>query len=308
MKYNIINFLQGLFIILFTPLFVGIIKKIKANLRGYKGPSIFQIYYDYIRLFQKSNIRSENSSFITEIGPILSLAASITVAFMIPVFYSNDNTLGNLFIIVFIIGIIKFFNTLIGLDCCSTFGGMGSSRELFLSMLVEPVMFFIILFVYFETKTFNIFNIASINAGSNPYNIGHILAAVAFFIVLLTENARVPIDNPETHLELTMIHEAMILDLSGKDLAFIELASQIKLVAFITIFINIFMPVGLGTSLSALVILKAILFYIVKVILVLLIISIVEIIMAKSRLFRVPELLATAFSIVVAAFSLNYFI
>lgn len=303
------NFLQGLFIILLTPLFVGIIKKIKANLRGYKGSSIFQIYYDYKKLFRKSNIRSKNSSFITEIGPILSLAASITVAFMIPVFYSNHNTiLGNIFIIIFVIGIIKFLNTLLGLDCGSTFGGMGSSRELFLSMLVEPVMFVVILFVYFETKSFNIFNIALGNSLSNPCNIGHILAAISFFIVILTENARLPIDNPETHLELTMIHEAMILDLSGKDLAFIELASQIKLIAFITIFINIFMPLGLTTSLSVLLILKAIGFYIIKVILVLLVISIVEIIMAKSRLFRAPELLAAAFSIVIAAFSLNYFI
>lgn len=303
------NFLQGLFIILLTPLFVGIIKKIKANLRGYKGSSIFQIYYDYRKLFNKSNIRSKDSSFITEIGPILSLAASITVAFMIPVFYSNRNTiLGNLFIIIFVIGIIKFFNTLLGLDCGSIFGGMGTSRELFLSMLVEPIMFVIILFVYFETKSFNVFNIALENSLSNPCNIGHILAAISFFIVLLTENARLPIDNPETHLELTMIHEAMILDLSGKDLLFIELASQIKLIAFITIFINIFMPLGLTTSLSVLLILKAIGFYIIKVIVVLLMISIVEIIMAKSRLFRVPELLAAAFSIVIAAFSLNYFI
>jgi formate hydrogenlyase subunit 4 len=309
LKYIAIDFIQSMILIIITPLFIGILKKLKAILRGYKGCSIFQVYYDYQKLFSKGRIRSSNSSFITEIGPLLSLAAAITAAFIIPVFFSNGQTsLGSLFLVIFTISIVKFLNTLIGLDCASTFGGMGSSRELFLSMIAEPAMFVTIMFLYFENKSFNIFSISFNNSGNVSYGIGHILAALSFFILMLTENARLPIDNPETHLELTMIHEAMILDLSGTDLAFVEMASQIKFMIFLTIFINLFMPLGIATTLGMMPILKAIVVYFMKILVVLFVISIIETSMAKSRLFRVPELLSAALSIAIAAISLNYFL
>ena len=309
MKYIAINFLQSMILIIATPLFMGILKKFKAILRGYKGSSIFQVYYDYQKLFSKGRIRSSHSSFITQIGPILSLGASITVVFMIPTFFSSGETyLGSLFLIIFMMSVIKFLNTLIGLDCASTFGGMGTSRELFLSMLAEPVMFLTIMFLYFENKSFNIFTISFNNSTEAFYGIGHILAAISFFILLLTENARLPIDNPETHLELTMIHEAMILDLSGTDLAFVEMASQIKLMIFLTIFINLFMPFGAATTLGVVTILKAAAVFFIKILVILFGISIIEISMTKSRLFRVPELLSAALSIAIAAISLNYFL
>lgn len=309
LKYIAIDFLQSMILIIATPLFIGILKKFKAILRGYKGCSIFQVYYDYQKMFSKGRIRSSHSSFITEIGPIVSLAASITAAFMIPVFFSSGQTsLGSIFLVIFTISIVKFLNTLIGLDCASTFGGMGSSRELFLSMLAEPTMFVIIMFLYFENKSFNIFSIASMSSGTVSYGIGHVLAALSFFILMLTENARLPIDNPETHLELTMIHEAMILDLSGTDLAFVELASQIKFMIFLAIFINIFMPLGIATTLGIGALLKAIVFYLIKILAILFLISIIESSMAKSKLFRVPELLSAALSIAIAAISLNYFL
>ncbi|AKN30537.1 hydrogenase [Clostridium carboxidivorans P7] len=309
MKYIAINFLQSMLLIIVTPLFMGILKKFKAILRGYKGSSIFQVYYDYQKLFSKGRIRSSQSGFITQIGPILSLAAAITAVFMIPTFFSSGETyLGSLFLIIFMMSIVKFLNTLIGLDCASTFGGMGTSRELFLSMLAEPVMFLTIMFLYFENKSFNIFTICFNNSAGAFYGIGHILAAISFFILLLTENARLPIDNPETHLELTMIHEAMILDLSGTDLAFVEMASQIKLMIFLTIFINLFMPFGAATTLGAVIILKAAVVFFVKILVILFGISIIEISMTKSRLFRVPELLSAALAIAIAAISLNYFL
>lgn len=296
-------------LIIVTPLFMGILKKFKAILRGYKGSSIFQVYYDYQKLFSKGRIRSSQSSFITQIGPILSLAAAITVVFMIPTFFSSGETyLGSLFLIIFMMSVIKFLNTLIGLDCASTFGGMGTSRELFLSMLAEPVMFLTIMFLYFENKSFNIFTISFNNSSGVFYGIGHSLAAISFFILLLTENARLPIDNPETHLELTMIHEAMILDLSGTDLAFVEMASQIKLMIFLTIFINLFMPFGAATTLGVVTILKASIVFFIKILVILFGISIIEISMTKSRLFRVPELLSAALAIAIAAISLNYFL
>lgn len=305
----IINFIQGLLLILLTPLFSGIIKKFKANIRGYKGPSIFQVYYDLKKLIGKGSVISSTSSFVTLIGPILSLATAITAALIIPIFYADDSGIvGNFFIAIFLLAIIKLFNTLIGLDCASTFGGMGSSRELFISMFAEPIIFILIAFLYFETKSFNLHNIAIRNAFTLNYGVAHIIAAAAFFVVILAENTRMPIDNPETHLELTMVHEAMILDLSGRELAFVELSSSIKLMVFLTIFINGFMPFGIATTCALVPLIKAIVLYLIKLIICLLVISLVETTIAKFRLFRIPELLAMAFSISVIAVVISNFV
>lgn len=308
MEQNIIYLIQSILLIALTPLFMGIIKNIKAFIRGYQGVSIFQIYYDCSKLIKKGRVISVNSSFITIIGPVISFAAALTAAFVVPVFYTSyHNYLGNIFIIVFLLGIVKFLNSLIGLDCASTFGGMGSSRELFISMLAEPVMFIIIAFLYLETTKFNVFDIVYANTKVSTYGVGHIIAATAFFILVLAENARMPVDNPETHLELTMVHEAMILDLSGRDLAFVELASGIKLMVFLTIFINCFIPYGMATSLSFALILKSVVFYLIKLLGCFIVISIIETTNAKFRLFRLPEILAAAFSIGIVAISINYF-
>lgn len=305
----LVKIVQSIMIIVLAPLFLGVLNKFKAYLRGFKGPGLLQVYYNYLKLFNKNTIRSDYSSFITEVGPIIALSASVVVAFMIPVIYANvQAVLGNMFIIIFMLGCVKFFTTLIGLEASSTFGGMGSSRELFLSMLSEPVIFTIILYLFFEYNSFNIFAIATVNAVNNPFYIGNILTAIAFIIVILVENARLPIDNPETHLELTMIHEAMILDLSGKDLLFIELASNIKLVVLITIFINLFIPYGLSTMISPVLIFASLLLFLIKFAIVLFIIAVIEISMAKSRLFRAPDMIAAAFSFVIAAISINNFL
>ena len=309
MSYNIVYFIQSLILLFLTPLFVGLLKKFKAYVRGYQGPSIFQLYFDVIKLFKKDQVISNSSSFITKIGPLVSFAAAVTVAFCIPVFYAAPhNSFGNIFIIIFVIAIIKFFNSLIGLDGASTFGGMGSSRELFISMLTEPIMFILITFLYLETKTFNLFDISFINSHTAQNTVTHIIAAFAFFILILAENARIPVDNPETHLELTMVHEAMILDLSGKSLAYAELASSIKLIVFLTIFINAFMPAGMAATTAIPSLLVSFLLYSGKLILSLAVISIIETTMSKFRLFRAPELLASAYSIGIVAIIIKYYV
>jgi formate hydrogenlyase subunit 4 len=308
MKSYIIYFLQSTFLIMITPLFMGIMKRFKANIRGYKGPSVFQTYYDLSRLFGKGRVISKSSSFVTQVGPVISLAAAITAAYIMPVFYADSRSyLGNIFIIVFLLSIAKLINSLLGLDCASTFGGMGSSRELFISMFAEPIMFILITLLYFEAKTFNINEIVFVNSNLTKYSVGHIIAAVAFFILVLIENARMPVDNPETHLELTMIHEAMILDISGKDLAMLELSAAIKLIIFLSLFINGFIPFGVATTITAAALIKALIIYLLKIIVCLFIISLIETTMAKFRLFRVPELTAVAFSISILAITINYF-
>lgn len=305
----IIYFAQSMMLLLLTPLFIGILKRLKAAIRGYTGASIFQPYYNIAKLFSKGKVISKNSSLITQIGPFASLVASVVAVFMVPVFYTGTNNyLGNIFIVVFILAIIKLFNALLGLDCASTFGGMGSSRELFLSMFAEPIVFIIITFLYMETRQLNIYEIVAANSEAFRFSVGHILTAIAFFGVLLVENARMPVDNPETHLELTMVHEAMVLDLSGPDLACIELSSYVKLMVFMTMLANCFFPYGIGTTITIVSLIIGIAAYIAKILLCIAVIAILETAMAKFRLFRLPEIIAAALSLGIVAIAINYFV
>lgn len=309
MTYSYMYFIQSTLLVLLTPLFIGILKKFKAYLRGYEGVHLLQVYFDLAKLFKKGRVISKTSSFITTIGPTATFAAAVTVAYLVPVFYTEQNSyFGHIFMVFFLISVIKFLNSLLGLDCASGFGDLGASREMFISMLAEPIIFLVITFLYFETNDFNFFDIAFTNVTMHQYSAPHIMVAVAFLIAILAENARVPIDNPETHLELTMIHEAMILDLSGSDLALAELAGSIKFMVFLTLFVNGFISIGIATSLSLLAIISAMLIYFVKIVITLFVIALLETSMAKFRLFRAPELLASAFSIALVAITINYFI
>lgn len=303
----ILIILRSLFLILITPLFIGILKRLKAFIRGYQGAPITQPYYDIKRLFNKGMVVSNSSSFITMYGPSICLAFAIMISFLVPVFYTtNIIGFGNVFLLVFMISVIKIITTLIGLDCASTFGGMGSSRESFISLFAEPVMLLILSIIYFESNNFNTFKISFQINDISP-SVAHFLALSAFFLLLLAENARMPVDNPETHLELTMVHEAMILDISGRNLAFIELSSSIKFIVFVTLLINLFLPFGIATTISISSIITSIAIYLVKVFVVLFVVAIIETTIAKFRLFKVPELLAAAFSLAIVSIAMLYF-
>ena len=307
MKYNLFYFFQSALIVCLSPLFIGILKKMKSTLRGYKGSSILQPYYDLSKLLKKGMVISNRSSFITTIGPLVILAAAVTTTFFIPVFYTSmENTIGNLFILMFAFGIVKIFTVLIGLDSASTFGGMGSSRESFISMMAEPLIFFLIIFLYIETKDFNVFHISFINSKIVHFDTAHLIAMVTFSIGILAENARIPFDNPETHLELTMMHEAMILDLSGSDLAYVELSSYIKLIVYLIILINCFVPIGIATTFTATALLIGFITFIFKLLFCLLGIAIIETTLAKSRLFRGAELFPAMISLGIVAITLIY--
>ncbi|MBU3200015.1 NADH-quinone oxidoreductase subunit H [Clostridium estertheticum] len=307
MKYNLIYFIQSLLIIVLSPLFIGILKKMKATLRGSIGSSVIQPYYDLSKLLKKGRIISNRSSFITTIGPIVILAATITTAFFVPVFYTSmEQSIGNLFILMFSFGIVKMFTVLIGLDSSSTFGGMGSSRESFISMMAEPLILFLMIFLYIETNDFNIFHISFINSKIVHYDTAHLITMVTFIVAILAENARIPFDNPETHLELTMMHEAMILDLSGSDLAYVELSSHIKLIVYLIVLINCFVPIGIATSLTVSAILIGLVTFIFKLLICLLGIAIIETTFAKSRLFRGAELFPAMISLGIVAITLIY--
>lgn len=298
--------LQGVLLIMLTPLFKGFTKVIKAWLRGYQGPSIFQTYYDWLKLIQKGRVLSSYSTAITRIAPSVALGAVMVSFFLVPVFYTQlGNEMGNLWIVVFLLVLVKVCNVLIGLDAGSSFGGMGTSRELFVGLFAEPVLVLILCFLYIENQSFNGFELAYKGAQQMTLAPGHVLAALAFLILILAENARMPVDNPETHLELTMIHEAMLLDLSGPELAYAEMAATGKLLIYMTLFINIFYPTGIATMANLPSITIGIIGFCLKMMMMIVLLSINEVTYAKFRLLRVPELLGLAFALALTALAVS---
>lgn len=287
--------LQTILLILLAPLFVGILRKWKAVLRGKKGNPITQMYYDLWKLMRKDRIISEHASFITALTPLISLSAVTVAALFVPVFYAADGLgfTGDFILVIYLIAIIKFFNSHSGLDASSTFGGMGGSREMFISTLAEPSIFLIFVYIFLRT--------GELTVSSAVTRITHMVltpaglaAAFGFFVVLLMENARIPVDNPETHLELTMVHEGMLLEYSGRDLALIELASAAKLILFCTLFVNLFLPGGVALTAGPGVLLLAFGMYLVKILIVLFGIALVEVLSAKYRVFRMTDVGAMA--------------
>jgi len=288
--------LNIILVIALAPLYISVIKKVKAYYQGRKGPRLFQTYYNLFKLFSKERVYSTNSSFIMRVSPYVNIICSILAILFIPLLFIPNNTLGfeNIILFLYILAIGKFFISLSGLDAASTFGGMGSSREMSISSIVEPVVIMIFAAFVFVFKSFNFFDIFR----QTSLNLDHIslwLLLIPLVIVLLTEVARIPIDNPETHLELTMIHEAMILEQSGSDLALIEMSSAIKQLLWIGIIINIFIPFGFDLLLSISGLFIGFVSFFIKSILIAIGIGVIESYLTKYRLFRLPNLFAIAF-------------
>ncbi len=293
--------LNTLFIILISPFFIGAIKKIKALCQRRKGPPILQQYYNLLKLFKKETVVSSNSSWIMLAAPYINIAAIIIASLFVPVLFSYDNSLfGNILLFLYLLALGKFFMALSGLDAGSTFGGMGSSREMSLSAILEPITFLILLAFAFVFKTTNFFEIFTATSTTDILltNPALILLAASLFVVLIAETARVPVDNPETHLELTMIHEAMILEQSGKNLALMETSHAIKQTLLMAIFINIFLPfgyIGNAGTITFVSVIISMLAFILKGILLAAAIGLFESSTAKLRLFKVPELFMISF-------------
>lgn len=298
----LMTFVQTLLMVALTPLFIGILRKLKAVFRGKRGNPITQMYYDLWKLLMRDRIISKHASFVTTLTPLVSLASILVASWFVPVFYAGEGLgfVGDFILVMYLIAIIKFFNAHSGLDASSTFGGMGGSREMYISMLAEPSMFLIFVYVFLRSGELNL-NLAVAQFNDLLLTPAAVAATVGFFIVLLMENARVPVDNPETHLELTMVHEGMILEYSGRDLAMIELASAVKLIVFCTLFANLFLPGGVAVSLGLVPLLLGFGIYLVKILAILVGIALVEVISAKYRVFRMTDVGAMAVTSMVLA-------
>ncbi len=285
--------LSILLLVIVAPLLLSYIKAIKMIML-YKRPiSILQGYRNFAKLIQKETIISKESSAITLYAPFLILSPLLVVMFFLPPLVKGSYYVSfvDAFTITGLISLSTFFLMLLGLDSASSFGGIGSSREAFISALVEPAMVLTIFSVSLMAGNLGVGQ-AGVNLAQNfpkEHMASFLFAGISFFILLLAENGRIPIDNPETHLELTMVHEAMILDLTGVYLAIIETASSIKFVIFTSLFASLFIPFGLEFSAPI-----AMLIFFIKLFFIATIVAFLEVNTAKLRLFKIPNLLGIA--------------
>jgi len=288
-------------IILFvSPAIIGIIRKIKAFMQNRRGADIWQPYRNLFKQFRKETVISSAASWITPTMPYILFSTTVAATMLVPTFMIiiPFSGLSDVLVIIYLLALGSFFLALAGLDQGSAFGGMGSSRHMTVASLAEPAMILSIFAIGMNSASANISQIVSHGSfGEFFLNPLYIFSFLALFIVMLAETSRIPVDNPATHLELTMIHEAMILDYSGRYLAFIEWASAIKLMLFLTLLGNIFFPIGIITSFTVLGAIAGIIIYIIKLLIFAAVIAVIESSMAKFRLFRVPDLLWIAFTL-----------
>ena len=283
-----------------APFIVGLIRKVKARLQLRRGASVFQPYSDLAKLFRKQPVVSTTTSWIFTATPYIVFASTLAAGLLVPVFTSKIplNFAGNIIALVYLLALGTFFLILAGLDAGSAFGGMGSSREAIVASLTEPAMIMSIFAIALTAGSTNISTIVHKTAlleGIVTDPSPHLMALAALFIVAMAETGRVPVDNPATHLELTMIHEAMVLEYSGRYLALVEWAAGLKLLVFLTLIVNVFAPWGIATSLTWPAIALALIAYLAKISVVAMLIGVIESMFAKLRLFRVTDFLGVAF-------------
>ncbi|MBI3724620.1 NADH-quinone oxidoreductase subunit H [bacterium] len=304
--------LQGIVLVALAPLLNGLIRKVKARLQRRIGPPLLQHYRDVAKLFRKESIRPSPASWIFDAAPIVSFATASVAAALTPAICALPATgQGDVVTVIYLLALGRFFVILAGLDAASSFGGLGSSRDAAVSVFAEPVAMLSLAVVAAALRTttdVSGISLASTDAAvASGTSLGllapwRLLAALAFFIVVLAECARVPFDNPATHLELTMVHEAMLLEYSGPSLALVTLASLAKQLVLLSIVASGFFPVGVATSLQPAALLVAGAVFVAKLAGLAVLIAIVESAIAKVRFLRVPDYLGVAFGIALLAY------
>jgi len=293
-----VQFVQMALVLLLAPLLTGFVRKVKARLLRRKGPPVIQPYRDLIRLMRKEAVLAVNASWLFRAVPYLVFAATWVAAALVPTFATGllFSWSADLIAIIALLGSARFFLALAGMDVGTSFGGIGSSREAMIASLAEPAMIMIIFTLALIAGSTQLSTIAEFMLslqGGLRVSLG--LALIALIMVAIAENARIPIDNPATHLELTMVHEAMVLEYSGRHLAVIELAASLKLLLYVSLIGCVFAPWGLapveGTwdayAIGAFA-------YLLKLLAGGLALAIFETSIAKMRVFRVPAFLGAA--------------
>jgi formate hydrogenlyase subunit 4 len=291
--------LQTLLLLALAPLVTGCIKNWKAKLQNRRGPRIWQPYLDLVKFLRKDMVISEHASWVFRFMPYLLFLSTLLAGLMVPLISASAplSLFGGVLALVGLLALGRFFLALGGLDPASAFGGMGSSREMTIAAIAEPALMLAVFTVAIGAGSTNLSQM--LHAAQGPtftlLNPAHVLAFAALFIVLLAETGRIPVDNPATHLELTMIHEAMLLEYSGRYLALIEWSASIKQLVLMALLVNIFFPIGMATEISIPTISLSAVWFLAKLLALAGAVVLVETTNAKLRLFRVPDLLSAAF-------------
>src|SRR5712691_108551 len=299
MNYFVAIIAQSALLLLLSPLLSGLIKNWKAKLQNRRGPRVWQPYFDLAKFLRKDMVISEHASWVFSMTPYVLFLTALSAGLMVPLVTAHApmSLFGGALALVGLLALGRFFLALGGLDPASTFGGMGSSREMTIAAIAEPALMLAIFTVAITAESTDLSRIVAAMHGSawKLLNPAHVLAFVALFIVLLAETGRVPVDNPATHLELTMIHEAMLLEYSGRYLALMEWGASIKQLVLLTILANVFWPVGLPTDAAPSSLAMGLALLLLKILILSGVVVLVETTNAKLRLFRVPDLLSAAF-------------
>jgi formate hydrogenlyase subunit 4 len=293
-----VQFLQMMLVLALAPLLTGYVRKVKAHLVRRQGPPLLQPYRDLARLLRKEVVLAESASWLFRVAPYLVFAATWVAASLVPTFATGllFNYAADMIAIVALLGSARFMLALAGLDVGTSFGGIGSSREMMIASLAEPAMLMVVFTLSLLAGSTQLSYIAASMQGPEVgLRVSLALALVALIMVAIAENARIPIDNPATHLELTMVHEAMILEYSGRHLAVIELASYVKLVLYVSVIGCVFFPWGLAQSgQGAAAYLGGIAVYVLKLTAAGFALAVFETAIAKMRVFRYTDFLGAA--------------
>lgn len=301
---------QMLLVLLLAPLLTGFVRKVKARLLSRKGPPLLQPYRDLLRLMRKDVVLADNASWLFRVIPYLVFAATWVAASLVPTFRSGFmfSWTADLIAIIAVLGSARFFLALAGMDAGTSFGGIGSSREVMISSLAEPAMLMIVFVIALIAGSTQLSTMAAfMNSAEVGLRVSLGLALIALTIVAIAENARIPVDNPATHLELTMVHEAMVLEYSGRHLALIELAAALKLLLYVSLIACLFAPWGIAPAVVAPIpIFIGVAAYIGKLAVLGALLAVFETVIAKMRVFRVPEFLGAALMLALLATLLRF--
>jgi formate hydrogenlyase subunit 4 len=288
---------QMFLVLALSPVLIGFARKVKAKLLRRRGPPLLQPWYDLLRLLRKETVLAEDASWLYRAAPYLIFATTWVAASLVPTFATGlmFSWTADLIALAALLGAGRFFLALAGMDVGTSFGGIGSSREMMFGSLAEPATIMIAFVVSLIAGSTQLSEVAAYMASDFELRVSVLFALIGLIIVAIAENGRIPVDNPATHLELTMVHEAMILEYSGRHLAVIELASALKLLLYVSLIACVFFPFGIAThdgSLEAM--FYGVAFYVLKLFAAGFLLALFEVSTAKMRVFRVPDFLGAA--------------
>jgi formate hydrogenlyase subunit 4 len=305
--------LQGtemVLVLLLSPLLTGFVRKVKARLLRRRGPPLLQPYRDLARLLRKDVVLAQNASWLFRAIPYIVFAVTWVAASLVPTFRSGllFSWSADLIAIIALIGSARFFQALAGLDIGTAFGGIGSSREVMIASLAEPAMLMIVFTLALIAGSTQLSTMAAyMSSPEVGLRVSLGLGLIALVMVAIAENARIPVDNPATHLELTMVHEAMVLEYSGRHLALIELSSFLKLLLYVSLIGCLFIPWGTATpEADTRESLLSVGLYVSKLAVGGFLLAVFETSIAKMRVFRVPEFLGAALMLALLATLLRF--